>query len=484
MAQGYTKEQLLKMGAKPAGFTLDQLKAKQTFPTGAPPEIKKSFFDKLFSFGQGAQDFAVGIAKGATNTVVSSQDLVSKGLDKIASPVVKAITGKEDQFAGSGSLKTVVPEAAYTPKNATEKAGFVTEQIGEFFIPAGAGAKVAKVAEGAQLVTKLPKIAQGATKLLARSGTEAATMATVSAAQGGTAEEVRDAGIIGAIFPIVGKALGMTGKQIFEKLPKRIMQNVIGQTKAAKLSGQDVSEYALKKRKVGTVDKLISDSSEAVTKLNSEVQHLLENVAPKTARILKNEILSKVTTKINSEGGEITAKEVSGILETLAPQIKSLLKKQSLSLPEANRLRQALDKTLGDRGFLTSQLPYNKTILKSFDDVLREKVKSLAPKGTRDLFKELSSEITLRNALMSKYASKSGTQMLNAFEYILAGIGGVGAGLPGAIGALAVKKVTQSPLAKTITAQILDKSGKVIRKNKGIAPLLKGGAIKANQERD
>jgi hypothetical protein len=423
------------------------------FPTQEPEQVKMSFMQKLGNFGLGA-------VKGVASTVVNSTDLVQQGLEKITTPLANKITGKK---IDNKTVKQIVPERAITPTNTAQKIGFGMEQVAEFLIPGAAGLKASK---GARMVTKV--------------ATGAAEAGLVTTAQGGDEKQVRNAVLTGGVLPIVGKAAKGINSQVFEKLPKRIIQNVVGQSKAEKLAGKDISEYVLKTKKVGTANKLIKDSSEAVKRLGNEIQNNLENVASKTTRILKNDILGQVTKKINAEGGEISSKEVASVIENLAPQVKSLLKRQSLSLPEANRLRQSLDKTLGDKGFLMSQLPFNKTVLKSFDDILREKVKTLAPKGTRESFEELSKEITLRNSLMDKYAGKSGNQVLNAFDYILAGGGFAGGGLPGAIASVAVKKITQSPYTKTAAAQFLDKSGKLIKKGKKINPLVKGALIKAS----
>ena len=43
-----------------------------------------------------------------------------------------------------------------------------------------------------------------------------------------------------------------------------------------------------------------------------------------------------------------------------------------MSLSNANNLRKSIDKTLGDRGFLTSQVPFNKDVLRRFTNILRQ----------------------------------------------------------------------------------------------------------------
>jgi hypothetical protein len=262
-------------------------------------------------------------------------------------------------------------------------------------------------------------------------------------------------GVFGAGLPIAGEGVRRLLGQITEQLPRRLFQSAIGQPKKELVAGKDISEYALKTRKIGTSDKLIADAERAVVNLSSQVQKNFD-ISPKTVRVLNNEIFSEIVQKVNSEGGRASAPELRKVITSLAPQSKGLLGKSSFSLSEANRLRQSLDKTLGDRAFLTSQLPYNKSVLLSYTNALREKIKTLAPEGTRDLFSELSKEITLRNALIQNYAGKSRVKPITVFDLFIAGGGFAGGGLPGAAGSVALKKGLESAVVQTGVAVRLD----------------------------
>lgn len=417
---------------------------------------------------KGVKGFALGATKGGFSTLNNISNLGQTVLSQTAGRVANLLTGKGFTL----TEKKLIPKENLEAHGTAEKVGKTSEQIAEFFIPGGAASKATKSLEGGieglNLVPKLGKtgkVVEGALKLLGKSLVGAAEAGGVTAVQsGGDKEQTKNAALTGAALPILGKVLSPLAKQITERLPKRLVQSVIGQSKAEIRAGKDVADYVLQSKKIGTADKLINDSKEAVKSLSTKIQDILENVAPKTVRILKNDVLGHVVKGINEAGGDVTTKEVSEIIANLAPQVKKLLNRQSLSLPEANKLRQALDQTLGDRGFLTSQLPFNKNILKSFDDVLREKVKTLAPEGTRDLFEELSKEITLRNSLIGKYAVTNRNLPLNGFDLLLGGGGFAGGGLPGALTAIATKKIVQSPLTRTGAAQVLYQGGKAVKK--------------------
>jgi len=273
-------------------------------------------------------------------------------------------------------------------------------------------------------------------------------------------------GAIGAGIPIIGAGLAKTGKVLTDFLPRSIMQSAIGQSKKALLAGKDVSEYALKNAKFGTADSLINNSQKSIEQLSNTIGNKLTIETAPTVRILKNELLSGVVSEINSVGGATNTKDIAKIINNLAPQALGLLKKESLSLSEANKLRSLLDKTLGDRAFLVNQLPFNKDVLRTFANITREKVKTLAPEGTRGLFSELSKEITLRNALQDKYAGKARNEVINAFDVMIAGGGFLGGGVVAGLGAFGAKKVAQSAIGKTTTAVALSNLG-------NLAPILK-----------
>ena len=125
-------------------------------------------------------------------------------------------------------------------------------------------------------------------------------------------------------------------------------------------------------------------------------------------------------------------------------------------------------KTLGDRGFLTAQLPFNKEVLKSFNRVLREQVKTNAPQ-TRPLFNIQSKEITLRDALLEKTTRQSGSQILSLTNILSFGAGATAGGLPGAAVGIGLRQAIQSTPFLTGAGVTLAKLGLVGQR---IAPIL------------
>lgn len=144
------------------------------------------------------------------------------------------------------------------------------------------------------------------------------------------------------------------------------------------------------------------------------------------------------------------------------PQTKKLLSQPSLTLTEANKLRQLVDKTLGDRAFLGGQLTSDKIILKKFADNLRETVKQKAPEGTRALFAELSNEIRFRDNLLDRIAKRAGNQVLSFGDFIGGGLGGIfGGGIPGAVAGVTARRAIESVPFKIGSAKAINAITKI-----------------------
>lgn len=395
----------------------------------------------------GLGGFSTGVAKGEISTVKGLGSLGETILNQTAGRVVNAIRGKgfvptnQNIYGKGGTMEQKLGDKLQ-PKGAAENLGFGAEKVAEFAVP---GTKVAGMTEGAGL--------------LARSVADGVTGGGIAAIQNGAVDKnAITTGAVSAALPGVGAGLNKIGGALTEYLPKRLIQSAIGQSKKELMAGKDISSYVLSKGKFGTADGIINSSQEAISSLSKTIG---DNLKSSSEIINRNDVLQKVVDVINEQGGQIKKQEVYDNVVRIAPQVKGLLNKKTLTLAEANKLRQSLDQTLGDRGFLTSQLPYSKTILRLFDNNLRGSVQELAPAGTKDMFKELSKEITLRDSLLERVSSQARNQPLNGFDLLLGSGGFLGGGPVGAAMSVAAKKAIQSVIGKTGIAQILDYSSKL-----------------------
>jgi hypothetical protein len=302
-------------------------------------------------------------------------------------------------------------------------------------------------------------------KALKTTGLGAVMAGGKEAAEGGGIGDVAKSAAAGALTgAAVSGALSGIEKaaQGVRTLPERLIRSATGQSKKEILAGKSLEKFVLENKKVGTADALIKQSKDEMDRLSEVINSNLKSVPVTKAKITTASLLEDIVRDVNAQGGAITKTEAKEIIERLAPQAKGLLAKPSMSLVTANKLRQSIDRTVGDRGFLTAELPFNKDILRSFTNALREEVKSKAPEGTRAAFNSLANEIRLTNALTNKIAQGSRNQIISFGDLIGGGLGGIVGGLPGAAAGAAARRVVQSTPFLTGSAVAIDSLDKTL----------------------
>ena len=110
--------------------------------------------------------FAKGVGKGALSTATNLGVMTSKLASHLPGKVGEAFKGG----AQYGEELLNSQESPLAATNTAQKLGKGVEQIGEWFIPAGAFAKAGKAAELAIQGSKVPKALKGATQLATRAG--------------------------------------------------------------------------------------------------------------------------------------------------------------------------------------------------------------------------------------------------------------------------------------------------------------------------
>lgn len=272
-------------------------------------------------------------------------------------------------------------------------------------------------------------------------------------------------GAIGGAIPVAGMGLRAIGKQI-EQLPARFVNSALSRSKAEVLKDiatdkvDDFAKYVVQNKPIGSAKTLLSDSMENINQIDKQVSDALAIASRQSGlkvSIGRNNVLDQVAKLPEAEGALLKRADIRGIIEKLAPQTKQLLQKDSLSLAEANRLRQLVDKTLGDRAFLGGQLSSDKAVLKSFANTLRETVKSKAPEGTRTLFSDFANEIRFRDGLLDRIAKRAGNQVLSFGDFIGGGLGGIfGGGFGGAVAGVAARRAIESVPFKIGASKVIN----------------------------
>ncbi len=307
-------------------------------------------------------------------------------------------------------------------------------------------------------------------RLLKTIGIGAGISGGTELAQGGDLESTTKSavtgGLISGAIPFAGAGLRAIGSQI-EKLPARFVNSALSRSKAqvmqdiARDNVDDFSKYVVKnKSALKSANTHLNESKQSIESLNNQINTQLSSAVRKTGdktTIGRNNLLDEIGQLPEAQGALLKRNDIKGIVERLAPQTKQLLSKESLTIEEANKLRQLVDKTLGDKAFLGGQLSSDKIILKKFGDTLRETVKTKAPEGTRELFSEISNEIRFRDGLLERIAKRQGNQVLSFGDFIGGGLGGIfGGGIPGAIAGVATRRAVESVPFKIGSAKVIN----------------------------
>lgn len=230
----------------------------------------------------------------------------------------------------------------------------------------------------------------------------------------------------------------------------------IGVPKNVAKAGNSPSAFMLNNGFVGTAKGL----SEKIGNVIDEVEPQISDMLKGTKTTVKSgELFQKVADNINQfhmnapEEG-VTPEDIKGIISSLLPNTKTLLDKDELTVNEANRLRQIMDKTLGDRAFTATQLPQSKDTLMSVAHAFRGAVKGavktaqdagevpLSAKGENimDLYDRYSNAVQAAKILNDEMAKPHAVRHMISIGSSLAGAipGLMAGGAPGAVaGAMA-----------------------------------------------
>jgi hypothetical protein len=437
---------------------LDQAAAKQGVdltPFGRPPVATpvtgvediadRNILDR-------AADFVGGATYGLSAPGRTVQNLLSKGVEKI--------TGKEDFGAVT---KEGFEKSTGTDVDTTS--GKVGQFAGETALFAIPGSQAATATKGASMLTRA--VAQGATA----AGVQAAKTGDI-----GKDELV--AAIFGAASVPAGDAIGVAARNLSTKFPEWLVKPLLKQAKDAKVAGKDIAPFLVDSGRIGSVDSLITQSQTAIDDISTKVAESLAKSSKAGVIVPKANIVDDVVARVNEAGGAISPDDVIGIVDNLAPQARGLLAKDTLTLVEANKLRSLIDQTLGDRAFVSSQLPFNKDVLKMFTNTLRETVKNNGDETLRPLFENYAKNITLRNALVERASSGGGVNSVGLYD-LITGVGAFGAtGNPVATAiAIGGRRAFESAAVKTTLAQVFKNTDKVAQVLATASPEIQGAIL-------
>lgn len=343
----------------------------------------------------------------------------------------------------------------------------------------GAAGEVADVSKATELAKTSDFISS--TKGILDSGSPEAIKALQTP---GTLTKIADAVKTAADYsnPIKPVATAVAGtfkgvSDLMDALPRRIINNLLPQ-----LKNSETIDYATSNLKLGSVDSMLAKSNQSLDLYDSSINSILTHPDYSAIPVVGNDIIQKTLEEFPNS--EYTPEIILAKIKSQIPGSAALvtkLEKGSLSLEEANTLRQAIDRVTYKSIIDSPEVKAGKELAQAFGNALRNEVKTLAPESV-PIFTKYSKEINLNKALnkLSLKLSKNGAVSM---KELLGALGGGTLGGPlGAGTVLAGEKIINSPTFKVGAAKLLKNVAKPVAETvsnavtKG-APLLKEAAI-------
>lgn len=440
-----------------------------------PPEPsfseKHPFISGLYEAEKG---LATGVAKGGTSTflglgrlgqniqrgVGSAIDTLSGGRTNLADTAKGGIFDPESQM-GQTARDTVIPEGT------AEKIGFSAEQIGEYFIPAGAATKTEKLVTEAS--TALPGIWGATARILGKGVAQGVPAAGVNAVQtgGDDLEGSLEAGLFASATRAAMATIGEGARAL--KVPERLYQTIFKNTKQdmlhelkseALINWERSNPEEFKAMVEAGIVKVGKDGTPIVNKtlaeqaldhgLRGNVQTMANTVvkgahrseasaqalaaAHKTPIDLSHGNYIKVLDDVAKEYDGVGFNEVVDEANTLASKLE--LAEGKVDATTALQLRRFFDRLRVASSFdkPASKLSLTQQNFKTLADTVRGEVNSIP--GMEAVMKNYGYYIDALDSL-AQYAKRTGNnQILSMIDSIFLGAGlGTGSAAPVFLGA-------------------------------------------------
>lgn len=402
----------------------------------------------------GIKGFALGATKGALNTAKNLAGLVAKTPENLGVINPFGIISKT-----AGKINEKLSEADLKPAGKAEKFGFGTEQIAEFFVPAGGVAKAGKAIEAGVQGLNIGSKATKALSLGGKIGLGAGEAAGITAIQGGSKSDIKTAAVLGGSFAVIAKGL----ESVIKSVPETAWSSILKRTPTEAAKNPNLTKQAAETGLSGFTRQSIAD------KAQSAIQSI---------EVTLDDLLSKSTGKINTAkvvgylgdlrnsyaaipGEKSSVKAIDDIAAELYERFKV---GQSMTAVEANQLKrniyQVIAKSYG-KGML--EVPAKTEAQKLVAAGLKREIEKIIPEA-KSLNEKQAVYIQIKKALDKTIARTEGKGIagtgVGLYDLLLGGIGtgaGALAGSPMAGLALVIgKKTAESPIVLSSTAKLLE----------------------------
>lgn len=431
-------------------FVVDDFKSKYGQAQFTQPESK--------GVG-GVAGFGVGALKGLGNTARGVSKLFGKISDIIPDSIEKPVNtflGRTPIGAAFKTVKGIEPTASRIeenkgmeqgeltkPTNKSQKAGFVTEQIGEFFVPAGGSSKL--IGAIGKQTAKLPKLARGVANLGTRATVEGTSTAGVTALQGGSSKDVKNSAIAGGLFGLASKGIdsalkGMSStgwSSLLRRTPTEAAKNKMLPVQAGKTGLFGLSRESIRNK-----------AASAIQDIELQMDDLLSTTTGKVNPLKVGSQLKELRKSYSEIPGEESAVQ---LIDEMYRNF--VLGKKSMSPLEANQLKRIIYDLINNsygKGLL--EVPAKRDAQKAIARGLKQEIERIIPE-VKGLNEKQAVYIQIRKALDKALARTEGKGIagtgIGLGDIVLGGVGtGIGAANDNplfGVGLILGRKTIESP---------------------------------------
>lgn len=435
-------------------------------------------------------DFFMGVGKGGLSTLQNTGSLINKGLNATVGRAVDAISGKPytpTDYSISPKLSGAQVNQALQPKNTAESAGFGSEKVAEFFLPAAKAAAAENIVKTLASGISNPLV-RGAATVAGKSLVQGTAAGGVTLAQTGNPSEALKTGLTASAFTGPLAAAGETARGL--KIPEWLYQTVFKSTLAdmkqeinttflTNLAQKDPATFrayqdaGIIKTAIGNKPILnlttaenalarglkgsVRNMANIVTGAKYKSEYLVQQLANSSkAKVDLSEMqFHNILSEVAADYKDVGLGELSTQAKALADDIFN--SEGKVSVKTALDIRRLLDKLRYARSFDTpnTKLSLSQANLKQLSDIARKRLNAVP--GMKPLMEEYSFNIEALEALAKEARSRGNKQLFSLLDTVLLGPGlATGMG-PVGLGAVALRRTLGSAPGATNLAQGIKK---------------------------
>ena len=432
----------------------------------------------------GLRGFATGIAKGELSTLKGIGTIGQKVLDKTLNriPGVNAGSDIYRPQTSTGQKATTL----LAPQTSAEKAGFTTEQILEYFIPAS---KAARAEQTINTLLRGRSLLQATTRIISKGAVQGVSAGAVRYAQtGGDVKESSKAALTAGITRAGLATIGEGARAL--RIPERLYSTIFKNSKKDMLSELKVNGIDTLKRTNPTMYQQMVDegiiklgaggvpqvnvtlAEQALDKgLRGSIRNMADEVVGKTleSEYKVQQIASKyggtislpekqyvnVLKKVAQEYDDVGFGEISKEAGYLASKLEST--KGNLTAQDALQFRRFLDRlrigTSYDKP--ATSLSMTQSNFKTLSDSVRTKINAIP--GMKNIMTDYAFYIDAIEALAREASRRGNNQVISLIDSIFLG-GGLSSANPAPLLTIGVmRRMLLSGQGMTFFGQLLNK---------------------------